>query len=469
MALKFSTAKSPVPVFFLQGKGDAAKGDAAKGDAAKAALPEAARRALDKGHFKPAPGRHFIVQGDSGAPSCVLFGVDAPDAARADAFAPGKLVDVLPAGDYAFANAPPDLEAAALAFLLQSYRFTRYKKSGADLPRLVAPAGVDARRIESVANAVAMVRDLVNTPANDLGPAQLEAAALDLAGAHKAKAKVIRGDALLKANFPLIHAVGRASVDAPRIVDFTWGPPRAPKVTLVGKGVCFDTGGLDIKPSSSMLLMKKDMGGAATALGLARMVMERKLKVRLRVILPIVENSISGNAFRPGDIFPSRKGLSVEIGNTDAEGRLILADALALAEEDRPDLLFDFATLTGAARVALGPELPALFSHDDALATALTQAGTACGDPMWRMPLWAPYSDMLKSTIADINNAGEGGFAGAVTAALFLDRFVGKETCWAHVDLYAWNPSSKPGRPKGGAAMTLAACFGVARAMFSSQ
>jgi leucyl aminopeptidase len=291
----------------------------------------------------------------------------------------------------------------------------------------------------------------------------------DQARVFGAEVRVTIGEALLPgsgdAGFPMVHAVGRAAAIQPRLIDLRWGDPAHPRLTLVGKGVAFDSGGLDIKPASGMALMKKDMGGAAHALALARLVMQARLPVRLRVIIPAVENAISGNAFRPGDILTSRAGLRVEIGNTDAEGRLILADALTLACEEAPDLLLDFATLTGAARVALGPELPALFSHDDALAEAICAAGTATGDPLWRMPLWAPYKDMLKSTIADINNAGEGGFAGAVTAALFLDRFVGKDVRWAHVDLFAWNPASKPGRPKGGAAMTLAACYTAIRSL----
>ena len=313
-----------------------------------------------------------------------------------------------------------------------------------------------------------MTRDLVNTPANDLGPAGLEAAALRLAKAFGAKVKVIRGADLLKQNFPLIHAVGRASASAPRLVDFTWGPPRAPKVTLVGKGVCFDTGGLDIKPSSSMLLMKKDMGGAATALGLAQMIMAAKLKVRLRVLLPIVENSISSDAFRPSDIFPSRKGLSVEIGNTDAEGRLILADALTLADDEAPELLFDFATLTGAARVALGPELPPFYTGSDALARDIARHGEAVNDPVWRMPLWNPYDRWLDGKISDLNSAPGGGFAGSITAALFLRRFVEKTVNWAHFDIYAWTPAARPGRPEGGESQSARLLFDLLSARYGA-
>ena len=285
-------------------------------------------------------------------------------------------------------------------------------------------------------------------------PTALEEAALALAKRHRVKPSVIRGDELLKQNFPLIHAVGRAAGQEPRLVDFSWGPPKAPKVTLVGKGVCFDTGGLDIKPESAMALMKKDMAGAATALGLAHMIMDAELEVSLRVLLPIVENAISGNAFRPGDVYPSRKGPTVEIGNTDAEGRLILADALALADEETPDLLFDFATLTGAARVALGPDLPPFYSDDDELAAAIASHGTAVNDPVWRLPLVAPYDSLIDGKVAEINNISGSPFAGSIIAALFLRRFVEKAKAWAHFDIFGWTPAAKPGRPEGGEAQT---------------
>jgi leucyl aminopeptidase len=300
-----------------------------------------------------------------------------------------------------------------------------------------------------------------------MGPDELEAAARSLARVQKAKLKVISGKVLEK-GFPLIHAVGAASDRKPRLVDFTWGPATAPKVTLVGKGVCFDTGGLDIKPSSNMLLMKKDMGGAANVLGLARLIMEAKLKVRLRVLVPIVENAIGGSAFRPGDVFRSRKGLSVEIGNTDAEGRLILADAMALAEEDRPDLLVDMATLTGAARVALGPDLPPIFTDDDALATDLVAHGAKVNDPLWRLPLWRAYDSLIETPLADINNAGAGGFAGAITAALFLRRFGEKAKAHVHFDIFGWTPNAKPGRPKGGEQQGMRALFSYLEARFGT-
>ena len=316
-------------------------------------------------------------------------------------------------------------------------------------------------RVVRMAEGQALARDLVNTPATDMGPDALEAAALALASRHKAKAGVIRGADLLRKNFPLIHAVGRAAARPPRLVDFTWGPVKGPKVTLVGKGVCFDTGGLDLKPSSAMLLMKKDMAGAATALALAHMIMDAKLPVRLRVLLPIVENSVAGDAFRPGDIYPSRKGLTVEIGNTDAEGRLILADALALADEEAPELLFDFATLTGAARVALGPDLPPFYTMDDALAGDIAARGFAAADPVWRLPLWEPYDALLDGKISTINNVSSGPFAGSITAALFLRRFIEKTPSWTHFDIYGWNPSTKPGRPEGGETQTARLLYGL--------
>ncbi|ODN66105.1 Peptidase B [Methylobrevis pamukkalensis] len=402
--------------------------------------------------FKAEAGALLLVPGEAGALSAVVFGLGkASDPARAP-FLTGKLSASLPAGLYRFATFEGDLALGVLGFALGAYRFERYVKPKAERPRLVMPSTVDAREIASLAGAVAMVRDLVNIPANDLGPAELAAAARDLAEAHGADVREIVGDDLLTENFPLVHAVGAASTRAPRLIDFTWGDADAPKVTLVGKGVCFDTGGLNIKPDSSMLLMKKDMGGAANVLGLARLVMEAGLRLRLRVIVPTVENSIAGNAFRPGDVFPSRKGLTVEIGNTDAEGRLILADALALADEEETDLIVDMATLTGAARVALGPDLPPVYTRDDALAADLAAAGDRVGDPSWRLPLWAPYDKLLASKVADVNHISPGGFAGSITAALFLGRFVEKTRSWLHADIFAWVPAEKPGQPIGGEA-----------------
>jgi leucyl aminopeptidase len=399
--------------------------------------------------FEPKPGRFLILPADGGLGG-LLCGLEQKNARGCDPFLPGKLVGTLPPGIYRFANEPHDANLATLAWALASYRFDRYKKSDGQQPKLCPPDGVDIARITRIAAAVTLGRDLINTPANDLGPDALEAAAANVARQFQAKASIICGDALLGANFPLIHAVGRASEKAPRLVDFSWGKPDAPKVTLVGKGVCFDTGGLDIKPESAMLLMKKDMGGAATALALATMIMDANLPVRLRVLLPIVENAISANAMRPGDIYPSRKGPTVEVGNTDAEGRLILADALALADEEAPDLLFDFATLTGAARVALGPDLPPFYTMDDGLAAAIARHAAAANDPVWRLPLWEPYDKLLDGKTADLCNISSGSFAGSITAALFLRRFVEKAKAWAHFDIYAWTPTTKPGRPEGG-------------------
>src|SRR5262249_947240 len=315
--------------------------------------------------------------------------------------------------------------------------------------KLELPGNVDGEDLSRIVDGVTLARDLINTPANDLGPAELEAAARALAARHGAEVRAVVGEDLLEQNFPLIHAVGRAAARPPRLIDLTWGEPNHPKITLVGKGVCFDSGGLDIKPESGMLNMKKDMGGAAAMLALAHMVMDRGLKLRLRVLIPAVENAISGSAFRPRDVYRSRKGLSVEIGNTDAEGRLILADAIALADEDAPDLIADMATLTGAARVALGTEIPPFYTDDDALAAALADCAKSEHDPLWRMPLLLPYEALLESKVADLNNVASGNFGGSITAALFLRRFVAAAKAWLHCDIYAWNQTTKPGRPEG--------------------
>jgi leucyl aminopeptidase len=426
----------------------------------EAELPERARNFGRASGFEPKAGRLLLVPGDDGAIGRVLFALESAGSRSADAFLPGELATRLPAGTYRFANAPHDPELAALAFLLASYRFSKYKPSEKEGARLAAPDRIDRAKLERIANAVALGRDLINTPTNDLGPQALEEAIVALADKHGSSCRIVRGDDLLAQNFPLLHAVGRAAAEPPRIVDFYFGPEDAPKVTLVGKGVCFDTGGLDIKPSAGMLIMKKDMGGAATALALASMIMDAQLPLRLRVIIPIVENAIAGNAFRPGDIYRSRKGLTVEIGNTDAEGRLILADALALADEEEPDLVFDFATLTGAARVALGPDLPPMYTDDDALAASCLEHGRKVHDPVWRMPLWMPYDKQLDGKISDLVNVSSGPFAGSITAALFLRRFVERAKAWAHFDVYAWNPKTLPGRPEGGEVQ-------VARLLFS--
>lgn len=343
------------------------------------------------------------------------------------------------------------LDQEALGWLLSHYAFDRYASSRGSAARLVAPDGVDAARIEAIAAGEALTRDLINTPTNDMGPVELEAAASDLAGAYGAEFRVIRGEALLDENLPLIHTVGRASDDAPRLIDMRWGDA-GPKLTLVGKGVCFDTGGLNLKPGASMGLMKKDMGGAATVLGLAQMIMALELPLRLRVLIPAVENAVSGNAFRPGDILTSRSGQTVEINNTDAEGRLVLADALALGAEDEPDLMISMATLTGAARVAVGPDIAPYFCGELGFIGALERGAEAAADPVWRLPFWEPYETMIEPGIADLDNAPKGGFAGAITAALFLRRFAG-ETAYAHFDIYGWNPTPAPARPKGGVGM----------------
>jgi leucyl aminopeptidase len=410
--------------------------------------------------FQPKPGRLQLVPGQGGRLAGVLFGVDAPGAAGRDPLAAGKLATSLPEGVYRFANPPTDAGLAALGFLMALYRYDRFKADPSGKPRLVAPAGVDADRIERIAAAVAFGRDLVNAPANVLGPDALEQVAVKLAEEFDASVRMVRGEDLVSAHFPLVHAVGRAAAQPPRIVDFGWGRQDAEKVTLVGKGVTFDSGGLDIKPASGMELMKRDMGGAATALTLARLVMESGLNVRLRVIAPIVENAISGAAMRPGDVIVSRKGLAVEIGNTDAEGRLILADALALADEEAPELLIDFATLTGAARVALGPDLPPFYTDDDALAAAIADHALSARDPLWRMPLWRAYDAMIDGTVGDVSNSGTGaGMAGSITAALFLRRFVEKAKTWAHFDVYAWNPKARAHGPAGGEIQAARALF----------
>jgi leucyl aminopeptidase len=408
--------------------------------------------------FAPKPGQSLLLPAASGL-GAVLFGIEGADEPK-DLFLPGRLADSLPEGVYRFANAPHDPRLAALAFALAGYRFARYRKAEQRALRLVLPQNVDRDDIGRIVEAVTLARDLINTPANDMGPAELEDAARALAARHGASVRAVVGDDLLAENLPLVHAVGRAATRVPRLIDLQWGRADDPRITLVGKGVCFDTGGLDIKPDASMLNMKKDMGGAATALALAHMVMARGLRVRLRVLVPAVENAISGAAFRPRDVYTARKGITVEIGNTDAEGRLILADALALADEDRPELIADFATLTGAARVALGPDVPAFFTDDEALAGALARHAAAENDPLWRLPLWRPYEAMLESKVADLSNVGSGGQAGAITAALFMRRFV-TAASWLHVDLFAWTPQAKPARPEGGECQAARALYAL--------
>jgi leucyl aminopeptidase len=382
-----------------------------------------------------------------------------------DIFALAAAAEKLPAGTYRLGDVPDFCGGphAALAWLMGGYVFDRYKKKSRAPARLVTPPGVDAGEIARIADNIFLARDLVNTPANDMGPAELEAAARALAKQHGAKVAVTSGAALTR-GYPLIAAVGQGSVRSPRLIELTWGPTaktKGPLVTLVGKGVCFDSGGYDIKSSSGMLTMKKDMGGAACVLAVAGMVMGAKLKLRLRVLIPAVENSVSGNAMRPGDVFSSRKGLTVEIGNTDAEGRLILADALSDADDENPELLIDVATLTGAARVATGMELPPFFTDDEQLAADLVRHGTAEQDPLWRLPLWRGYEDTINSRIADLNNNPAYGYAGAITAALFLNRFVTRTKAWAHLDIPAWTDRPKPGRPLGGEANAARALYAM--------
>jgi leucyl aminopeptidase len=419
-------------------------------EAIRTALPPQAAQFATANGFAAKPGACLVLPTAEGQIAQVLFGLEDEDTRSRDLFRPGSLPGLLPSGVYRFANAPHDARLAALAFALGLYRFSRYRTADVPDVKLVPPDGVDAADILRMADAAMLARDLVNTPSNDMGPAELELAARELAERHGAAFSSIVGDDLVKQNFPLIHAVGMASTRAPRLIDFTWGDASHPKVTLVGKGVCFDTGGLDLKPSSGMLIMKKDMGGAANVLALAQMVMDAKLKVRLRVLIPAVENAVAGNAFRPLDIFTSRKGVTVEIGNTDAEGRLVLADALALADEEKPDLLIDMGTLTGAARVALGPDLPPFYTHDEALALDVARHARSENDPLWRMPLWPAYDSWLDSKVANITNAPSGAFAGSITCALFLQRFVEHARSWLHLDIYAWTPAAKPARPEGG-------------------
>jgi leucyl aminopeptidase len=441
--------------------------------------PERARAWLGATGFEGKAGQVSLRAAADGRLERVYLGLPEPLPAEASvnagvddgalwAFAacPGSL----PAGTYALAGRPSATlsEQAALGWALGSYRFERYRKPADPAARLVWPARANRAAVESAALATFLVRDLVNTPTQDMGPPELAAAARTLARSFGARVSVIAGDQLLKRNYPAIHAVGRAAAKAPCLIDLTWEPKRGePKraarrlrrVTICGKGVCFDSGGLDLKSSSNMQLMKKDMAGAAQALGLARMVMAAELPVRLRVLIPAVENAVAGNAYHPRDVLATRKGITVEVGNTDAEGRIVLADALAEACRDGCDLVIDLATLTGAARVALGTGLPALFCNDDALAARALDAGRAAADPLWRLPLWRPYRDKINSKVADINNISAGAYGGAITAALFLQEFVTEGTPWIHLDFMAWNETSRPGRPEGGEAQGLRALY----------
>ncbi len=412
------------------------------------------------------PGTVLLLPGSEGEPvGGALVGVEGEE----DIWSWGGAALALPPGTYRIDG---DLSAesanrAALGWTLGAYTFTRYKETGRPARNLVWPKSADRTYVTAAATATGLVRDLINTPAADMGPADLAQAARELAGEFGADFTVTVGDELIERNYPAIHAVGRAAAVAPRLINISWGDPGHPKVTLVGKGVCFDTGGLDLKPSRGMALMKKDMGGAATVLGLARMIMMTGLPVRLRVLAPAVENSVSGNAMRPRDILRTRKGLTVEIGNTDAEGRLVLADALTDAMADKPDLLLDFATLTGAARAAVGPGIAAMFTPDDSLAEDLYRHGVAEDDPVWRLPLWKPYRRMIDSKVADINNSGDSPHAGAITAALFLAEFIDEGISWAHFDIMAWNPAARPGRPEGGEAMAMRAAFATIKGRYA--
>ncbi len=416
--------------------------------------------------FKAAARKHAVLPGADGSVAGAVLGLgdyEKPGAEPASTSL-GVLPGVLPAGDYSLAQAPPDAALGAIAWGLGAYRFRRYKSgNGEPLPRLKLPSGIAAKPILSTIKAVSMGRDLINTPPNDMGPEELEKAVRTLAASYSAPVASIIGNELINRNFPLIHAVGKASPRAPRLIDLVAEKKGAPKLTIIGKGICFDTGGLDIKPSSAMLLMKKDMGGAAAALALADMILSADLNLSLRLLIPAAENSVSGNAFRPGDVIKSRAGKTVEIGNTDAEGRLVLADALSLADDDVPDRIITFATLTGAARVAVGPEIAPYFTNDDEAARALDAAAAAVGDPVWRMPLATPYESWIDSPVADMNNVAEGGFAGSIVGALFLKRFVTRARSFMHFDIYGWRPAPKALGPKGGETNAVRAVFEMLR------
>ena len=420
---------------------------------------------LSANAFRAKPHTHALLPSPEGAIAQVLVGVKDAD----DVYALSHLPFALPVGEYTIASHHDMLAptAAALSWGLGSYQFARYKKASRAPANLIVPASDALARAEKVLASTALIRDLVNTPTEDMGPQHLSHVAQELAREFGARFREWVGEELLTHNFPAIHAVGRASHRPPRLIELTWGDEKHPRVAIVGKGVCFDTGGLDIKGADGMRWMKKDMGGGAHALGLARLIMAEKLPVYLHMLVPAVENAISGNAYRPGDVIATRKGLSVEIGNTDAEGRVVLSDALALAAESKPAIIIDFATLTGAARVALGPELPATFCNDEAWISALIDASEKTRDPLWRMPLWQSYNAMIEPAIADLVNTG-GPQAGAVTAALFLEHFIPKGQAWIHIDLFAWNPKSRPGRPEGGEAQTLRATLEMLRNRFKS-
>ncbi len=406
--------------------------------------------------FKARPGQVILLPGAKGQLQEVLFGAQE----QGYLYQLASIYNSLPTGDYHLVCGwnEDQHKQALLGWGLAAYRFERYRKSPRPRPRLNLPAAM-AAEVQAMLAAQCLVRDLVNTPTEDMGPAELADAVAVEAARFGATSRVLSGDELLTQNFPAIHAVGRASHRPPALLEMDWGDADQPLLALVGKGVCFDTGGLDLKNAAGMALMKKDMGGAAHALALARLVMQAKLPVRLKLLIPAVENAVAGNAYRPGDVIATRKGIQVEIGNTDAEGRVVLSDALAYASESKPDLIVDFATLTGAARVALGTDLPALFSNNTDLARLIQDIGDSCEDPLWTMPLYRPYRDLIKSPIADINNSSKSPYGGCITAALFLEYFVPEKTDWVHLDTFAWNQSARPGRPEGGEALGLRALF----------
>jgi leucyl aminopeptidase len=437
--------------------------DAAHYNAARRRLTAAQRRWLADNAFEAKPGHIGLLSDANGKLVRVLVGVHAGHALSALAALPRRLPEAV--YHLAQEGVLADRRQAALGWAFGAYEFTRYRKPKRGPAQLAVPAD-DLRALAPLIAATTQVRDLVNTPTEDMGPKQLADAIKQLGKAHKGKVQEWVGDELLKANFPTIHAVGRASHRAPRLIELTWGKASHPKLVVVGKGVCFDTGGLDLKPSDGMRWMKKDMGGAAHAIALAGLIMQAKLPVQLTLLVPAVENAVAGNAMRPGEVITTRAGLTVEVDNTDAEGRLVLCDAIAYGVEQKPELVVDFATLTGAARVALGPDLPALFANDDALADDVLAAGRAVNDPMWRLPLWRPYRKMLDSYIADFANAGASRHAGAITAALYLERFVPDGLPWVHLDTYAWNDADRPGRPRGGEAMGLRAVFAYLQGRF---
>jgi len=415
--------------------------------------------------FSARDGELRLIPDTAGAIASAVLGLGK----GGDSLALANFSEQLPAGTYRFADVPADISGAngALAWLLGTYQYRRYRRGKSTGAKLVAPGGTDIAEVTRIAESVFLGRDLINTPPNDMGPEELAGAVRDLAQKHRAKYSVIVGEALLKQNYPLIHAVGKGSERAPRLAGFVWGRAAAPKVTLVGKGVVFDTGGYDLKPAAGMASMKKDMGGAATVLAIAGMVMGAGLDVRLRVLVPAVENSVSGAAYRPSDVFASRKGLTVEIGNTDAEGRLVLADALSEADSETPELLIDIATLTGAARTATGFELPPFFTDDEALAVELMKHASETNDPMWRLPLWRGYESALNSSVADLTNNPNYGYAGAITAALFLNRFVSRAKSWVHLDIAAWVDRPKPGRRAGAEVTTARAIYALLKARYT--